>query len=112
MNMMPHPGAQCLWAPESLGHDQSYMIAVCIAVDDTGQLWKTAAAHLLSCGIADEEALIELIGPLHDPDTEQCLATLFKPAAFSGVRALGFEAHALMEERIFPLAQSGRERSI
>lgn len=86
MNMILHPearGSRPLECPELA---QDYIFTIRVSVDDTGLLWRTAAAHLLSTGIRGEEELIELIGPREDPEIAECLSLLLGPQQLPGVR--------------------------
>lgn len=86
MNMLNHPdpcGALSLAREMQCQH---YDTTIRVAVDDPAQLWRRAAAHLLTFTGVDEAGVVEMIGPYDDPAVADCLAVLFGPVAIEGVR--------------------------
>lgn len=90
MNMIHNYDMHHAWPSEYHYSGREYVFTIHVELDDATLLWRTAAAHLLSCGTQSEEEVEELIGPRADPSIADCLCLLLGPQDLPGVRYKAF----------------------
>lgn len=86
MNMANHPVPRAAWTLGEETQCARYDLTIRVAVDDAAQLWRSAAAHLLTFSGVEEDALEELIGLREDPCVADCLTVLLGPMRIEGLR--------------------------